>query len=376
MFSGAIGRIDGEPDAGGEIALLDHDGQFIARGLYNPHSQIKARLYCWEENTALDAEFWSQRLDRAIEWRQRLFGQLSEDVACRLVYSEADGLSGLIVDRYGDWLLVQITSLALSQRLELFVELLKEKLKPAGIRLRTEKGIRESEGLTLADHLIDGAEPPRPLFIEEHAIRYGVDIVQGQKTGFYLDQRDNRAAVSRYLDGHRVLDMFCYSGAFALAAVKLGNAAEVLGIDVSESAISLARENAELNEVGPQCRFEKSDAFKALEQLAADGERFDTVILDPPKLTRHRSGLNKALRGYFSLNRLAFDVLHPGGLLVTCSCSSLVSRKDFEHMLATVSLRANRPLQILESRGQAPDHPTSVHCLENNYLKCYVCRVG
>ena len=187
VFSGAIGRIDGEPDAGGEIALLDYDGQFIARGLYNPHSQIKARLYCWEENTALDAEFWSQRLDRAIEWRQRLFGQLSEDVACRLVYSEADGLSGLIVDRYGDWLLVQITSLAISQRLELFVKLLKEKLKPAGIRLRTEKGIRESEGLTLADHLIDGAEPPRPLFIEEHGIRYGVDIVQGQKTGFYLD---------------------------------------------------------------------------------------------------------------------------------------------------------------------------------------------
>jgi 23S rRNA (cytosine1962-C5)-methyltransferase len=293
-----------------------------------------------------------------------------------LVYSESDGLSGLIVDRYGDWLIVQFTSLALAGHRETLVELLEEKLKPAGIWLRTEKGIRESEQLDTADGLIAGKEPPRPLFIEEGGMRFGVDVVEGQKTGFYLDQRDNRAAIAQLVRGHRVLDLFCHTGAFGLTALKNGGAKEVLGIDVSEPGLNMARANADLNDVGAKIRFENAKVFDALERLAAAGEKFDTVILDPPKMTRHRAGMNQALRGYFSLNRMALDVLEPGGLLVTCSCSGLVSRDDFESVLAKVSVQANRPLQILAARGQAADHPVSVQCLETSYLKCYLCRVA
>jgi 23S rRNA (cytosine1962-C5)-methyltransferase len=376
VFAGAIDRIEREPKPGEAVALHAADGKFIASGLYNPHSQIRVRLYSWEEGESLDADFWSRRLDSAISLRQTLYGDANSETAFRLVFSEADGLSGLIVDRYGEWLLVQFTSLALVDRKDVLLDLLESKLRPQGIWLRTEKGIRESEHLELADGLARGAAPPRPLFVSENGVRYGVDVVQGHKTGFYLDQRDNRAAVARYVAGKRVLDVFCYTGGFGLTALKVGKASNVYAVDVSEAALGLAKANAELNEVSCAIRFEKSDAFEALEHLAAASESFDTVILDPPKLTRHRAGLAKALRGYHSLNQLALGVLAPGGILVSCSCSGLIGRDDFVAMLASVSQRSGRTIQILESRGQAADHPTSVHCLETAYLKCYICRVA
>jgi 23S rRNA (cytosine1962-C5)-methyltransferase len=375
VFAGAIDRIEGEPLPGMAVTLHAAEGQFIAHGLYNLHSQIRVRLYSWEENETCDAAFWSRRLDSAIGLRQTLYGAFDSETGCRLVFSEADGLSGLIVDRYGDWLLVQFTSLALADRRELLLDLLEAKLQPRGIWLRTEKGIRESEHLELADGLARGVEPPRPLFMSENGVRYGIDVVQGHKTGFYLDQRDNRAAVARYVEGKRVLDLFCYTGGFGLTALKVGKAHEVYAVDVSETALSLARANAELNGVSAAIQFAKSDTFEELERLAAAGEMFDTVILDPPKLTRHRAGLAKALRGYHSLNQLALNVLKPGGILVTCSCSGLIGRDDFVAMLGSVSQRSGRPIQILESRGQAADHPTAVNCVETAYLKCYICRV-
>jgi 23S rRNA (cytosine1962-C5)-methyltransferase len=376
VFAGAIDRIEGEPKPAETVSLHASDGKFIACGLYNPHSQIRVRLYSWEEGESLDADFWSRQLDSAISLRQTLYGKPNAESACRLVFSEADGLSGLIVDRYGEWLLVQFTSLALAERKDVILDLLEAKLRPQGIWLRTEKGIRETEHLEVADGLARGTEPPRPLFVSENGVRYGVDVVQGHKTGFYLDQRDNRAAVARYVAGKRVLDIFCYTGGFGLTALKVGKASEVYAVDVSEAALGLAKANAELNQVSSAIRFEKSDAFEALERLAAAGESFDTVILDPPKLTRHRAGLAKALRGYHSLNQLALGVLAPGGILVSCSCSGLIGRDDFVAMLASVSQRSGRTIQILESRGQAADHPTSVHCLETAYLKCYICRVA
>jgi 23S rRNA (cytosine1962-C5)-methyltransferase len=375
VFAGAIEGIEGEPPPGGEVALYSSDGQFIAAGLYNPASQIRVRLYSWTEGQPLDTELWASRLDSAIALRQSIYGPFEAENACRLVFSEADGLSGLVVDRYGDWLLVQFTALGLWQRRDLIFDLLESRLKPRGIWLRTEKGMRESERLELTDGLARGEEPPRPLFIAENGLRFGVDVVQGHKTGFYLDQRENRIAAARYMSGHRVLDLFCYTGAFGIAALKQGSARSVHAVDASEHALALARANAELNEVSSAMQFEKSEVFEALERLAAAGEKFDTVILDPPKMTRHRAGLPKALRGYHSLNELALAVLKPGGILVTCSCSGLVGRDDFVAMLGAVSQRTGRPIQILESRGQAPDHPISVHCLESGYLKCYICRV-
>ncbi len=375
VFSGAVHRIEGNPQAGDVVDLIASDGAFIARGLFNPNSNIKVRLYAWEQSAEFDADFWSTRLDNAFALRRQLFPNADSETAYRAVYSESDGLSGLTVDRYGDFLSVQFTSLALWMRRELLTSLLEAKCQPKGIWIRTEKGIRESEGLEQADGLLTGTEPPRPLFINEHGVRYGVDIAQGQKTGTFLDQRDNRAAAARYMAGHRVLDLFCYSGGFGISALKLGGATSVLAADVSESALTLAKANAEQNGVADKMQFEKSEAYNLLEQLAARGERFDSVILDPPKMTRHRAGLDKALRGYHSLNRLAVELLKPGGILVSCSCSGLVTSDEFALMLGEVSLRSNRAIQFLEIRGQAPDHPVSSHCLETGYLKCFICRV-
>ena len=375
VFAGAIAKVEGELAPGTEVALVSNKGEFIGRGLFNPNSNIRVRLYGWEEDVPLDRDFWSARLDAAIAVRRDWTKGEQSRSAERLVFSEGDGMSGLVVDRYGDWLLLQLTSLALSQRVDEIVELLQVKLKPAGIWLRTEKGMRESEGLELSDGLLTGSEPPRPLFIEEAGVRHSIDVCQGHKTGFYLDQRENRAAVARYVKGHRVLDLFCYTGGFGLAALVCGGAQEVIGVDSSEPALTLARANAESNEVSDQIHFEKAKVFESLEKMKAAGEQFDTVILDPPKMTRHRAGTKQALRGYHSLNRMAVDVLRPGGLLVTCSCSGLIDRADIDQMLADVSLQAKRPIRILESRGQAPDHPVSVHCPETSYLQCNICHV-
>jgi len=375
VFAGAISKVVGDPEPGAEVDLLTHKGEFVARGLFNPNSNIRVRLYTWDATVSIDEELWSKKIDRALELRQTLTGTKQHLSAVRLVYSEADGLSGLIVDRYGDFLLLQFTSLALSLRQECLVKLLIEKLQPKGIWLRTEKGIREAEGLEIDDGLLFGEQPPKPLFVEENGIQFGLDLVEGQKTGFYCDQRENRLAAARYMSGHRVLDLFCYTGGFALAAVVLGGAREVIGIDSSDSAIRFATSNAELNSVTNSVQFEKSKVLDALARLSEQSEEFDSVILDPPKMARHRSGLRQAMRGYQRLNEQAISILKPGGILVTCSCSGHVTREHFEEMLAQTALNAGREIQILEARGQAADHPVSIHCLENNYLKCYICRV-
>lgn len=375
IFHSAIASSTENIAPGSEVVVKTHDGKFIARGLFNPHSNIRVRLYSWDEQQVLDQSFWSRRLDDAIALRRRLFGRFTPELACRVVYSEADQCSGLVVDRFGDWLTVQITSRALADRLELLLNLLQEKLSPQGILLRTEKGMRAAEGLELTEGLIRGSEPPRPLLIRENDITYAVDHSAGQKTGFFIDQRDNRRRIASFTNGSRVLDMFCYSGGFALNCLVHGPAAEVIAVDSSAAALELTHANAERNGVADRLQVMQEDGFTALEQLVAAGDKFDTVILDPPKLAKHRDSLDAAMRGYFSLNRLAVDVLTPGGLLMTCSCSGLVSHDMFTEMLSRVALQSNRHIQILEARGPGPDHPTSVHCLETDYLKCYLCRV-
>jgi len=375
VFASAVAHVEGNAEPGDVVTLVTGGGEFIAHGLYNPASNLTVRLYSWDVNERLEREFWSQRIDEALSLRAALYPDFGSESACRLIFSEADGLSGLIVDRYGDWLLMQFTSLAMFQRRDLLISLLQEKLKPQGIWLRTEKGTRDMEQLEAADGLVLGSEPPRPLFVEENGVRYAVDVVEGQKTGFFLDQRDNRLAAAKYFSGARVLDMFCYSGAFSLVAAKVGGAKEVRGYDVSASAVALATANAEANGVADRVRFEKGDSFATMSALQERGEMFDAVVLDPPRMTRRRSGVDKALRGYFSLNMLGCKLLKPGGILVTCSCSGLIDRIDFEEMLGAVSLKLGRRIQILEARGASADHPTSVHCPESRYLKCYICRV-
>jgi 23S rRNA (cytosine1962-C5)-methyltransferase len=346
----------------------------VARGLWNPHSRIRVRLYAFDAATKLDDAFWRARIGAAVALRKDL-GLDDRAGAARLVNSEGDDLSGLIVDRYGDYLAVQVTALAMATRLEVFCDALEAAVAPRGILLRgAERGLAKLEGLALPDRLIRGAAPTGPIFVHEHGLRFGVDLAEGQKTGYYLDQRDNRQAAARHARGRRVLDMFCYSGGFAVACAVSGGARSVLAVDASGRAVALARANAELN-AATTVTAEESDAFDKLDALAAAGERFGMIVLDPPKFARSRAAADDALRAYHRINRVAVGLLEPGGILVTCSCSGSVTRDDFHRMLAGVAQRAGRPIQILESRGAAPDHPVSASCLEGEYLTCVIARV-
>lgn len=373
VLDSAIARIDGQPADGDVVDLISDKGRFVARGLFNSKSRIRVRLYTWNAAEPIDETFWRRRLEAAVALRRDL-GYADLSGAARIVFSEADGLSGLIVDRYGEYLAIQPTALAMAQRLSSLTPMLVELLHPRGIVLRNERGLAQVEGIHLAEGLHWGQMPEGPVFIEEHGLRYGVDLREGQKTGFYLDQRENRRAAAGYCRGRSVLDLFCYSGGFGLAALKLGGAREVLAVDGSQKALALARANAELNGVS-NIHFEQGDGFETLDALRAAGERFGAIVLDPPKFARSRAALDDALMAYHRLNRGAADLLEPGGILVTCSCSGHVTREDFLHMLAGVAQRSGRDIQVLEQRGAAPDHPVSASCLEGEYLKCFICRV-
>ena len=374
VLDSAIARVEGAPADGDVVELISDKDRFIARGVFNSQSRIRVRLYTWSPSEALDAGFWRGRLKSALALRQQL-GYTDPDGGARLVFSEADRLSGLVVDRYGQYLAIQPTALAMAERLEEIVPLLFELTGARGIVLRQERGLTQIEGLRLPAVQHWGQLPDGPIFIQEHGLRYGVDLREGQKTGFYLDQRENRRAAAGYAAGRRVLDLFCYSGGFGLVASKLGRATEVLSIDGSQSAIALARANAQLNGIS-NMKFEIGDGFQTLDALAAAGERFGMVVLDPPKFARSRTAVADALMAYHRLNRTAVGLLEPGGILVTCSCSGHVTREDFQHMLSGVAQRSGREIQILEQRGAAPDHPTSAACLEGEYLKCFICRVA
>jgi 23S rRNA (cytosine1962-C5)-methyltransferase len=369
----AIDRVQGNPADGDVVDLVSDKGKWIARGIYNAQSRLRVRLYSWQAAQLLDDAFWRGRIQAALDLRSRL-GYDAPQAAARLVYSEGDGLSGLIVDRYADYLSVMVTAQAIAARLNQIVAILIELLHPKGVFLRNEKGIGQAEGIHLPDGLYWGTDPAGPVFIEENGLRFGVDLGVGQKTGFYLDQRENRRAAARYFRGRRVLDMFCYSGGFSLAASALGGATEVFGVDGSQRAIQLARANAALNGLS-NVHFDQADCFERLAELVAAGERFAGLVLDPPKFTRNRQSVNEALRAYHRLNRLGATLLEAGGILVTCSCSGHVSREDFLFMLSGVAQQTGRDIQILEQRGAAPDHPVSATCLETAYLKCFICRV-
>ena len=279
-----------------------------------------------------------------------------------MVFSEGDGLSGLVVDRYGDYLVVQVTALALAVRLPQIVPMLVDLAAAAGHPAPHRARHRAGGRARSAPRALPGAACRKGRCeILDQGLRYGVDLAEGQKTGLYLDQRENRTAAARYMNGRRVLDMFCYTGGFSLAAAALGKAREVLGFDSSQRAVAQARANAQRNGLG-NVRFESGDAFETpCTALKTAGERFDGVVLDPPKFARSRGAVDDALRAYARLNRLAIDVLAPGGILVTCSCSGHVTRDDFFFMLVSVAQQSGRDIQVLEQRGAAADHPVSAH---------------
>jgi len=373
LFSGAVDRVEGSPADGDEVVLADSEGRAVGRGLWNSRSQIRVRVYTTDPEAALNEAFWRGRLSRALQVRRQI-PDLTPSDPVRLVFSEADGLSGLVVDRMGGWLVVQLTSLALHRRLDILLDALEEEFRPEGIMLRTEKGILEEEGLELTDGILRGKEPEGPVPLVDGPLRMLADLRTGQKTGFYLDQRWNRRAVAKWAEGRRAADVCTYSGGFALHLARAG-AASVVGVDVSASALDLAAEHAKLNDMEDRLRWVRSDAAKWLESEVAEGRSYDLIVLDPPRFARSRRGVPGALRGYGRLNEAAVRILEPGGILATFSCSGRVTREAFAGVLAEVAGRTGRRLRILESLGQPADHPVDPNTPETAYLKGFILQV-
>ncbi len=375
VFAGAIDRVEGDPPDGAVVDLRSSAGNFVSRGLFNGQSKIRVRNYSWDEAAPLDRDFFAARLDRAIALRHDVLHlNTGPNAAYRVVFSEADGLSGMVADRFGEFATVQFTSLALAQRKEMLGELLQDKLRVRGVYVRTERGIGTLEGLELHDGLLTGEAPPAEVEFEENGLRFAVNLTEGQKTGYYLDQRDNRAAVAKLSAGRRVLDAFSYSGGFGLYAAK-GGAAAVECVDASEPALKLAERNAVLNGLG-QMTFTRADVFHYLGDLAGAGKKFDLVVLDPPKFARNRAAVPKALQGYRKLHQQAMKLLDRDGVLVSCCCTGLITSEMLEDVIAQVATDARRDVQLLERRGPSADHPVSVSCPETAYLKCVIARVG
>jgi 23S rRNA (cytosine1962-C5)-methyltransferase len=373
VFVTSIERVEGEPGPGDEVEVVSFEGQFIARGLFNPHSAIRVRLYRWDGGP-IDGDFLARSIQSAVRWRVVGLGLDGPDVGARLVFSESDGLSGLTVDRFGRRLVAQFTGLGMYERRDVILDTLAGLPNVEGIAVRGDRSVAEAEGLRVDETIARGALPTGTSRIIEHGIRYEVDLAAGQKTGFYLDQRDNRRAVAALARGRSVLDLYCYSGGFALNALKAG-ASEAIGIDSSAPAVALAGRNAEANGLGP-ARFEVGDVPETIERFRSEGRKFGLVVLDPPKFARHPKGIEKAIRAYLNLNLAAVGLVETDGVLVTCSCSGLVDRSLFADLLGQVADRSGRAIQILEQCGQAADHPVSASCLEADYLKCFLCRVG
>jgi 23S rRNA (cytosine1962-C5)-methyltransferase len=373
VFAGAIASTDGQPGDGDEVEVHSHAGNFIARGLYNGRSKIRVRLYDWSPDSRLDESFFRRRITDAVRLRTEILNLTGPGKACRLVFSEGDGLSGLTVDQYDRWLVVQFTSFAMAERCELILNILSELVQFEGAYLRTERGIGQLEGLELHDRLLWGSAPDTPVIIEDGGLRFAANLAEGQKTGFYLDQRDNRRTVAHLAAGRRVLDAFCYTGGFGLHAARAG-ATSVVGVDSSAAALALAEENARLNSIA-NTSFVRKDVFEHLQALEQSGEQFGLVVLDPPKFARAKSSVEEALRGYRRLQSLALRILARDGIMVTCCCSGLITMDMLLALSGQLSVEENREIQIIDRRGQSADHPVAVTCLESNYLKCLIARV-
>ncbi len=374
VFSGAVARVRGAKD-GDLVDVVSADGRWLARGTLNRRSQIVVRILTWDESEEIDGDFWMRRLERAAAGRKALVDDPATN-AFRLVHAESDWLPGLVVDRYGDWIVVQFLTLgAETFRDDILAAL--EALFPdvRGIVERSDVPVRKREGLPLRKGLLRGEEPPGEIAILENGHRFLVDLLGGQKTGFYLDQRPNRKIVGQVAAGKRVLNAFSYTGGFAVYALA-GDAAHVLNLDSDGDALALGERNLRLNGFGDD-RFSsmQGDVFSVLRSFRDDGTRFDMVILDPPKFATGKSNLMRATRGYKDINLLAMKILRPGGLLATFSCSGLVSPDLFQKILFGAALDAGRDVQVLQEMRQGFDHPVALTFPQGAYLKGLLLRV-
>jgi 23S rRNA (cytosine1962-C5)-methyltransferase len=363
------------PLAPGTVVDLAHpNGHWVGRGVYNPHSRIRVRLYQWDQGLELDEAWLAGQLARAVQMRQQWQESNEPLDAVRLVNSEGDGLSGLIVDRFANYLVVQISSLAMNLWQAAIVDWLQQNFSPAAIFVRTDAKTVAHEGIEEFQQVI-GQAPEQPTVLVESGVKINLDLASGQKTGYYLDQRANRVRAAKWVQSGRMLDVCTYLGGFSLAACRWGKPTSVLAVDSSKKALEQAATNAELNGFS-QIAFENADCFDRLTQLTNSGDKFQTVVLDPPRMASNRGNVTAALRAYHRLNSSAIQVLEPGGMLVTCSCSGRVSREEFIGVVAAAAMRERRSIQIIENLGADFDHPVAANCPEGEYLKCLICRVN
>ncbi len=372
VFSGALARMPKQLTPGETVEILTHDGQFLARGAVSPHSQISVRIWSFAADEAIDASFFRDRLQRALARRENLPG-LSGN-ARRLVNGESDGLPGLIVDRYGDYLVAQFLAAGAEFWKPVIVEELGKLSEVKGIYERSEAAVRRKEGLEPRQGVLAGQTPPPLVAIEEDGLKFLVDVVNGHKTGYYLDQRENRREVAIFARGRRVLNCFAYTGGFGIHALA-GGAAELTNLEISAPSLELLGKNLESNGLGrDKVENVQGDVFQVLRQYQAAGRTFDLIVLDPPKFVESQGQLQRGARGYKDINRLAFMLLEPGGFLFTFSCSGLMEAGLFQKIDADGALDPGRSARIVRRLGQAMDHPVGLNFPEGGYLKGLICQ--
>ncbi len=363
VFSNELQEIPAGVAPGEIVDVLDFSGRFVGRGAVNPHTLIAVRILT-RKREEIDAAFLLQRITTARDLRTRLgFGE-----SFRAVYSEGDGLPGLIVDKYSDTLVVQSLTAGMERLLDTVITVLREVYSPRAVVMRNDAVSRKIEGLAQEKRLAFGSVPDA-VIMEESGIQYRVDVLEGQKTGFFFDQRENRLALKELVKGRRTLDCFCYTGAWALNAARFG-ASEIIGIDSSEKAVNMAGENAALNNLS--VHFVVGDVFEELRAFEKKGERFGCIVLDPPAFVKSRAKVREGLKGYKEINLRAMKMLESGGLLISCSCSHHVDVELFKEMLIDAAYSADRSVRLLEMRSQARDHPVVLAARETQYLKCAV----
>jgi 23S rRNA (cytosine1962-C5)-methyltransferase len=353
----------------GSVAdIVDRDGQWVGRGFYNAHSRIALRLLTTNPHEAIDAAFFEKRLSQAVALRRQTLALDEVTDAYRLVHSEGDGLSGLVVDRFGNTLVLEFFAAGMFRFRETIQDTLSKHYADCRFYWFTEDHVQKQESFDCRPP----AAPP-PAVITEHGVRFRVAPGSKHKTGFFLDQRDNRKTLAGFCRGRRVLDLCCNTGGFAVYAKALGQAEDVIGVDVDEEVIALAKQNANVNQA--RIRFVQADLFAWLREVIPTGQRFDVVVLDPAKQTRDREEVGFALKRYFDMNKLAMQAVAPGGIFLTCSCTGLIGEEEFLECLRRAAWQTGRTMQVLRIAGAGPDHPFMIHVPEGRYLKAIFCRV-
>jgi 23S rRNA (cytosine1962-C5)-methyltransferase len=372
IFSGGIGRVDGSPEVGETVAIRSAGGEFLAWAAYSPISQIRARVWSLKESEVIDRKFLSERLAKSLAMRAVCI-PAGETNALRLVHGESDGIPGLVVDRYGDILVAQFLSAGVERCKDDLADLLMELTGAVALYERSDADVRRLEGLQEQVGLLRGVDPGGPVMIQENGLKFQVDFRGGQKTGFYIDQRYNRARLGQMAAGRDVLNCFCYTGGFTAYALA-GGAKSVLSLDSSGDALELAKQNIEINNLpAAQAEWMDADVFHALRLFRDQGKSFDMIILDPPKFAPTAAQAERAARGYKDINLLAIKLLRPGGLLFTFSCSGGISAELFQKIVAGAGVDANATVSVIEHLEQGVDHPVSLNFPEGAYLKGLVC---